>query len=306
MRNTQPSSLRKWIVFAITLTVLVIPFPTRAQGEFTLESVNVQLWPEFDQPSMLVIYDFRATTETDLPQELKVRVPAEALVIAVAVEQDGSLFTIPYEESEVDSTWKQVTLTVETLSEYHVEYYASLKINKEHRDYVYLWPGDYAVGSLAISLRVPLDTTEISTSPTMQETEPIGDGQTYLQWGTGNLKAGQQIPVTVTYKKSSDRLSAANQPLETSPVDENTPGRVSLSNYYPYILGGLGILLIVGGGLYFWQSGKGKTAPQKRHRSREENDDNAQIYCHQCGKRAQPGDRFCRTCGTRLRRDRSR
>ncbi|MFZ5908430.1 MAG: zinc ribbon domain-containing protein [Chloroflexota bacterium] len=303
MRRCLHTALRKWFVFSILVVLFAIPFPASAQGEITLESVNVQLWPEFDQPSMLVIYDVLASQATSLPQELKVRVPADAEVIAVAYEQDGGLFNVPYQEVDVDANWKQVLLTLETATTYHLEYYAPLAYDGSQRTFDYLWPGDYAVASLAVSVRVPVDTTEVTTDPPMQETIPGEDGQTYLQWGSGNLEAGQEVPITVTYLKTSDRLGASNQPLETGAVDENTPGRVSLNNYYPYILGGLGVLLIAGGVIYFWQSSKGKSVQHKRHRSREEGDGDEQVHCHQCGKRAQPGDRFCRACGTRLRRE---
>jgi len=303
MRRCLHTPLRKWFVFSILLVLFSFPLPASAQGEIMLESVNVQLWPEFDQPDMLVIYDLRVTQDTALPQELKVRVPADAEVIAVAYEQDGGLFNVPYDEAEVEAGWKQVSLTLETATTYHLEYYAPLTYDGSQRTFDYLWPGDYAVASLAVSVRVPIDTTEMITDPPMQETTSSGDGQTYLQWGSADLEAGQEVPITVDYVKTSDRLGASNQPLETGTVDENTAGRVSLNNYYPYILGGLGVLLIAGGVIYFWQSSKGKPGQRKRHRSWEEDEGDEQVHCHQCGKRAQPGDRFCRACGTRLRRE---
>ena len=151
-------------------------------------------------------------------------------------------------------------------------------------------------------MRVPIDTTEVTTDPQMQDATPAGSAQTYLEWGTSGLEAGEQVPVKVTYTKTSDRLSVSDQPLETGVVDESTEGRISLSNYLPYILGGLGVVLILAGGLYFWQSSQGKPEPRKRHRSHDKDSDGGDVYCHQCGKRAQANDRFCRTCGTRLRK----
>jgi hypothetical protein len=295
--------MRKWFIFFLFFTSIFIPLSASAQGEMALETVFVQLWPEFDQPSMLVIYDFRAAPGTLLPQDVKMRVPAEAQVIAVAQERENALFNIPYQETAIDTTWKQVTLTIETDTNYHLEYYAPLKRNGLQREFTYLWPGEYAVASLTVSLRTPLDTTEVSTQPTMSKMPVTDNGETYLQWNKENLAAGQQERVEIAYTKTTDRLSASTQPLEPGTVDEKTPGRVSLSNYYPYLLGGVGILLIAGGGIYFWQSSKGKPTPHKHHRSRSEENRNEPVHCHQCGKRAQPGDRFCRTCGTRLRRE---
>jgi hypothetical protein len=129
------------------------------------------------------------------------------------------------------------------------------------------------------------------------------NGQTTLEWETTNLEAGQQLPIKMTYTKTSDRLSISDQPLETGIVDDNTAGRISLSNYLPYILGASGILLILTGGLYFWQASKGRRGRRQRHQARDEESAGGDVYCHQCGKRAQPADRFCRTCGTRLRKE---
>ncbi len=295
--------MRKWLIFALSLALLFLPPTASAQGEVALDTVFVQMWPEFDQPKMLVIYDVRAAPATILPQDLNLRVPGDAEVIAVAQEQDGALFTIPYQETVIDSTWKKVTLTLETATTYRLEYYAPLQRNGLQRKFTYLWPGDYAVAALAVGLRVPLDTTDVDTQPTMLKMPPTGDGETYLQWSKDNLKVGQQESVEVTYTKTTERLSASVQPLEPGTVDEKTPGRVSLNNYFPYILGGLGLLLIAGGGLYFWQTSKSKVTSHHRHDTRAKENNKEQVHCHQCGKRAQPGDRFCRACGTRLRRE---
>jgi hypothetical protein len=192
---------------------------------------------------------------------------------------------------------------LDTPAVYHIEYYAPLTQSDSQREYVYTWPGDYKVSQFKVTVKVPVDTTEYRTDPQMRATTPTDGGQTTLEWGTSNLEAGEQLPIKFTYTKTSDKLGISDQPLETGTVNEDTQGRISLSNYLPYILGGLGILLILAGGLYFWQTSKGKNGPRQRHRVRDEVTDGEAIYCHQCGKRAQPGDRFCRTCGTRLRKE---
>lgn len=296
-------SLHKWLIILLLFALLTLPVPTNAQGQLALETVTVQLWPEFDQPAMLVIYDFTLSEGTSLPVDVTLRIPTDATLIAVAYAPTGNLLNVPYQEPYEEGDWQVVTLTVDTAAPYHIEYYAPLTRLNAQRDYVYLWPGEYAVGSFNVNIKVPVDTTEITTDPQMRKVALEGSAQTSLEWGTTELEAGQQLPIKLTYTRTSDQLSVSNQPLETGAVDESTQGRVSLSNYLPYILGGLGILLIVGGGIYFWQTSQGKPTPRKRHRSRDEDRDSEDIYCHQCGKRAQTGDRFCRTCGTRLRKE---
>jgi hypothetical protein len=295
-------STRKWLLLLL-IVVFTISFPVSAQGEITLETLTVQLWPEFDQPAMLVIYDFTLPEDTSFPADVTLRIPADATLIAVAYSPAGNLLNLPYQEPVEEGDWQVVTLTAEMPAVYHIEYYAPIERQDLQREYVYLWSGDYAVKTFNVSVRPPVDTTEITTDPQMRSATTEGSALSLLEWGTSDLEAGEELPIRVTYTKSSDRLGVSDQPLETGEVDENTQGRVSLNNYLPYILGGLGVLLILGGGLYFWQSSKGKPAPRRRHRRREESSEGGEVYCHQCGKRAQSGDRFCRTCGTRLRKE---
>jgi hypothetical protein len=293
----------KRLFLPLLLALLTIPVSVNAQAGVALDTLSVQLWPEFDQPAMLVIYDFTLAEGASLPIEITLRIPADANLIAVAHAPAGNLLNVPYQDPYEEDGWQVVTVPVDTTAIYHIEYYAPLIRADAQREYLFLWPGDYAVGNFNISVKVPVDTTEYTTDPQMRLTAPTDSGQTNLEWGTSNLEAGEQLPIRLTYSKTSDRLSASDQPLETGIVDESTEGRISLSNYLPYILGGLGILLIVSGGLYFWQSSKGRPGPRLRHSVRDDESGGGEVYCHQCGKRAQPADRFCRTCGTRLRKE---
>lgn len=296
-------SFHRWLFLPLLLTLLLVPFYVHAQNGIKIDTLNVQLWPEFDQPSMLVIYDFNLTKDASLPVNIDFRIPSDATLIAVAYAPSGSLLNVPYQEPVEQDGWQVVTFTIDTLAVYHIEYYAPLVRNDTQREYQYVWPGDFAVGTLTVSLKVPVDTIDYSTEPQMKAMAPADNGQTVLEWSSSNLEAGKEVPIKLTYTKPSDRLSISDQPLETGVINDSTAGRISLNNYLPYILGGLGILLIATGGLYFWQASKGKRGPRQRHTAREEESPGGEIYCHQCGKRAQPTDRFCRTCGTRLRKE---
>lgn len=296
-------SLHKWVLLPLLLVLLTMPIPASAQGNVILDTCTVQLWPEFDQPAMLVIYDFTLAEGTSLPVDITLRIPTDATLIAVANAPVGNLLNVPYQDPYEESGWQVVAFTIDTDTTYRIEYYAPLTRIDTQREYVYLWPGDYTVGTFNVSVRIPADTTEVTTDPQMRSSASEDNTQTSLEWETSNLEAGTQLPIKLTYSRTSDQLSVSNQPLETGTVDKSTQGRISLNNYLPYILGGLGVLLIVGGGIYFWQTSREKPTVRKRHRTRDEDHDSEDVYCHQCGKRAQPSDRFCRTCGTRLRKE---
>ena len=299
-------SFHKWLFLPLLLTLLIFPLPVEAQDGIELETLTVQLLPEFDQPAMLVILNAQLEPTVSLPTEVTFLLPGNVdkpFVVAVGpTAQTVTDQNINYAYQQ-NGEWLEVIVTA-NYPAIRIEYYDSgLTIQGENRTYTFLWPGNYAVGELKVNLRVPIDTTDVTTDPQMRNVTSADGQNTYLEWGTSNLEAGEQVPIKLIYTKTSDRLSVSDQPLETGTVDENTAGRISLSNYLPYILGGLGILLIVVGGLYFWQASKGKSSRRQRHHARDEESVGGEVYCHQCGKRAQPADRFCRTCGTRLRKE---
>jgi hypothetical protein len=254
---------------------------------------------------MLVIYDLRLPADTTLPVSITLRLPKDANLVAVASQAaDGSLLNADYQGPTAGDGWQTIAVQIPTAAIYHIEYYEPLSRAGDERDFSYLWAGDYAVDDLAISVRLPRDATNVSSDPSMESSlDP--DGTPYLRKDFGALGAEQQLPLQLTYKKSSDSLTASRQDLQPSqPLGAGTPGRVMLSNYLPYILGVLGMALIVGGAVYFWQSSRGRVlARERRHRRASEREDRqgSEVYCHQCGTRAHPGDRFCRVCGIRLR-----
>jgi len=77
----------------------------------------------------------------------------------------------------------------------------------------------------------------------------------------------------------------------------------------PWAFGLLGILLLVGGGWWYWHTGREQSQPAKRSRGQRQkplkelvaSSEQEATYCHQCGKRAGATDRFCRSCGSKLR-----
>ncbi len=295
--------MRKWLAVAFLLGVLAVPSSAGAQGGIKLASLEVQLWPEYDQPSMLLIYDFKLTEGASLPADVSIHLPKDANLIAVASQNaDGALVNAEYDGPTTSGDWQIVIVKVQTQTTYHLELYEPLSKSGSVRQFTYLWPGDHAVDDLGISLRVPVDTTNVTTDPMLQASQ-AADGTSYLQKDFGSLAAGQQVTLSINYTKTSDKLSVAQQNVQPSaPLDASTPGRVMLSNYLPYILGGLGLILIAGGVVYFWRSGKGSASEaHRRHPAKNEKGGQSDVYCHQCGTRAQVGDRFCRVCGTKLR-----
>ena len=295
--------MRKWLLILALGVFLIFPSPALAQGGITLDKVEIQLWPEYDRPNMLVIFEFTASKNTALPAQVTFHLPKDANVIAAAFYDNGALLNANYTPGAQDGNWQTLTITIDTATTYRFEYYQPISFAGRTRRFSYLWNADYAVKDLHIKVREPVDTISLSSGPAL---EKMQEGETTFYSGKPmSLAAGEQVTLNLQYEKSSDTLTVPASQVQTAPIDRTTSGRSLLNSYLPYILSGVGGILIIGGLLYYFLSNRGR--PQKPRRrirplSKIESEASAS-HCHQCGTRAKPGDRFCRVCGTRLRRD---
>ena len=311
--------MKRWFFPFITIMLFLIPWhKSAAQDAITIASLEIDLWPEYDRPEMLVIYRIELSPDVSLPAELSIKIPAAAgKPNAVAVrDPNGSLLNAPYEQ-EVSGDWVVITLTA-ALPGIQIEYYdPQLRINGSERNYEYTWLGDYPTESSFVQLQQPFDADQVVTIPAATNISQGSDGLTYHTIDLGSQPAGSASSVTVAYKKNTDALGVERFDVQPSaPISERTSGRVNFMNILSWGAGVLGILLLVGGVWWYWQTGREKPKTRRRSRGRRPAhqvkraskvdqsspgtaDDG--VYCHHCGKRAETGDRFCRSCGTKLR-----
>jgi len=296
----------KWLVFTVLLGLLIFPSLVSAQGETKLEAINLELWSEYDQPSMLVIYQFMVAQETPLPAEVTLRFPKNSNLVAVAVEHNGELFNKNFMPPVEQGNWQTIEIKAETYEPHRIEYYQPLIQDGNQRQFKFQWFGDYYVKEFTVNVLLPADSTELVTSPPLEDTATTPDGLLTVGTVTKNdLKMMNSFQFGLEYQRTSTTLvkpeHATAQVKPAIPVDEDTPGRVSITNL-PLIIGGFGLALIVIALFSYWRSTQSsESQPRKRPRHTSEEMEEGQEYCHECGTRAHAGDRFCRTCGSRLR-----
>jgi len=301
--------LGKKITLTILFALFVFIVPVQAQDALRFDTLTIDLWPEYDRPSMLVIYKAELSPEVSLPAEITLRIPVEAgAPVVVAVGPDANSVADSVFETQVMGEWLEVSF-IATTPAIQLEYYDPRLIKDGAlRSFDFTWPGDYGVNTLVLQAQQPLGATNMMVSPQMGRMVQDQVGFTYDIIDVGELEQAETFELGVSYEKESDALSVES--LQIQPSATITPGSsnlFSLDQPWIWFLIALGVILIGGGGYWYWRSGQEETQPQKRkqRRSAKVSQDGVPagktVYCHQCGKRATPGDVFCRTCGTRLR-----
>jgi hypothetical protein len=159
-------------------------------------------------------------------------------------------------------------LTITTTSpQVQVEYYTALVKNGTTRHIVFDWAGDYAVEKLEVNFLRPLGAESPTISLPPVDTSPGQDGLTNYRIEAADLMAGKPFTLTIDYQRQTDALSISSLPVQAaSTPGPDTPGHVSMTGILPWVLAGIGLLLIVAGivGFVVWQRGGQVSTAVKR------------------------------------------
>lgn len=308
---------KKLLMFIIFLTIFT-PQAAFSQEQINFSELQISIWPEYDRPGVLVIYDIKLSPDADLPADITLLIPAAAgAPHAVASRQpDGALIYIPSYRQNLAGDWTELEFTT-TSPDVWVEYYdPTLTKDGNNRTYEFLWPGDHSVGQLFVQVKQPVDATEMRITPNMGNGVVGQDGLIQYNANLGQLNSGQKFTLRTNYQKENENLSVSGLNVEPLGLTQETSASISstLVNGVDskFILLGVGLLvgigLIITAGLWFWQTEKNKDKNNSRRKYYNRRSSTpsevvkpSPVYCHQCGKRAQGGDRFCRSCGSLLR-----
>ena len=289
------------LLVAMALFAIATPGCGAAQTTPQIERLQVDLWPEFDRPDMLIIFRGTLANDLSLPATLTLRLPARVGEPHAVAYDDGSggLLEADYTTQRTDE-WLVVTLETPG-SEFQLEFYDSLTEVGDRRSYTFVWPGDYAVGQLDLFLLPPPGPSEIQTDLVLSPVEQ-GQGAMGYKGTLGSLAAGQTLQVTMSY----DDTTISVGKVVTRPDREE-------SDNTPLIAGAtiLAVVLAIGGAVWYTRRLRPQRAavsPDLQHRARRKGraarkrpgqaKPSDAGYCTQCGHPLRTNDRFCGQCGT--------
>ena len=125
----------------------------------TVENLAVDIWPDYDRPSVLVLFTGVLPASATLPATITIPLPDNADLTAVAriTAEDNLIDDIAFDENE-----QGVTLTTPE-PRFRVEYYMPYDLAGDERTFTFEWLAELSVSEMLVSVQQPVGTVEMMT-----------------------------------------------------------------------------------------------------------------------------------------------
>ena len=265
-----------------------------------IDSLGIEIWPDYDKPSVLVLLTGALPADTRLPASVTIPLPEEARLNAVARidGKDGNMKDDIFSSIEPPGTLMFTTPDLR----FRVEYYFPYTVNKNQISFDYNWLADLTVNNFQLRIQRPTSAGTLNTKPATASVVRSGDGFDYHSFPVRIVPAGQSFSLQVDYKISAAQLSTENLPATNTSIQTAelpaTPGSGFGINWAlaAVVTGGLLIIAAL-----IWSTASRRSSPsiRKPNDSRVERQSRAE-FCRNCGEPTDEGDKFCSGCGTEL------
>lgn len=303
------TGVRAGIAAALMVALLCAPGVSAQTPPVELAQWDIEVWPEYDRPAVLVLLSGALPEDTAFPAEVRIPVPADADINAVAYpNEEGRLISIPW-RTEASASGLDVVFSA-AQPDFVVEYYADVISPPPDRSFELVLVTPYAVPQASLALRQPARASDMQIMPAMTQDGVDSGGNPLYTLQLGALSAGQEIPLSVSYTKTdaNPTISSAVVGDEAgAPVEQNALG----GNWLPLAAGVLIGVAAIAALVYFVQRRRQRAGMSRQARRREARDKGGApahaptaaakpaqpLFCPQCGAQYGATDKFCRSCG---------
>jgi len=235
--------MARWFLFLVMTAALWMPQNVQAQGQVEFEYLLVSIYPEYDRPEVLVIFQATLPANAPLPEQMSLRIPSDALDFQLAYPGSNGLYMLPY-TTVAEGNWLRINFRPAT-NEIHWEYYdVHLFKIMQQRNFEFTWPGDYPVKSLSFEVIKPVNASQVKISPNLGSERQGDNGLIYYSAMIGSLEAGSTFLLNLSYQKPDDRLVVSPDTTRTEqPAVQAGTGQATISNLISWLLSLLGVFL---------------------------------------------------------------
>ncbi|KAA0257150.1 hypothetical protein FHQ18_11315 [Deferribacter autotrophicus] len=207
-----PKNLFKKFLILIFLFISASAFAET----MTMKQLYYSIWPEYDKPSVLVIYSGKFINDTGKPfnDELIYYAPKGAKINMLCETENGMLclrYLVEDMGDYIKITWKP-SRTINPGEEFPVmfEYYIDyLNLNNSNRSFNHLFRAAFPIQNMTVEVKQPTDSTQFEMIPKPHWNQLDGDFTNYYL-NLKDIKENEKISFKISYVRNSSEPSIKN------------------------------------------------------------------------------------------------
>ncbi len=191
-------------IAALAASMLMLTtFTTQAwAAELSATQMKVSVWPEYDDPRVLVINQAELDPNVQLPADVTFNVPKGAEIgMACEVDSGGGHSCKPYQLVDMGD-YQALTYEVEAQKTIFLEYYYdAFPAGTPERAFDFQYRPGFSVANTTIEVQEPLRSSGFTVDPPLPKTSKDSEGLSYHLQDYADLPMDEPLSVKVSYSK---------------------------------------------------------------------------------------------------------
>ena len=278
------------------------PVAEPAAGDIRLQHLSVSIWPEYDDPRVLVILRGELAPQSPTPTRIRLPLPKGAeLLGAGMISPQNELLNHPHERVPGDAS-DTLLLTLPTRRFFAEWYYDPFGKREPARQFAYALALAYAIAQLDVDILQPDAATDfrVDPEPMRQDVDPRGGKHHRFTYRDLEPEAARAFQIA--YVKTTEAPSVAKPNANAKAGNAQASGLSRNAKTWVAFIMVAGFAVIFAGAVFIFRNKQpapaqptiAPPAPASEAAAAGPN------YCSNCGRQLQAAYAFCPGCGQPL------
>jgi hypothetical protein len=205
--GVQRKLMFKWILSFLLLFITIIPVQVYSEDKaLKIGRMKVSVWPEYDTPGVLVVYEGRFADKDAFPAQITFIFPkgVTRLTDACSLSPKGQHFCQIY-DIEKKGDYNQVSMNM-PYGNFFIDFqYDPFKGGKD-KSFEYVIQSKYEIMNLEVNIQQPLRSSDFTIAPASSKQTRDGDFIQY-NYSIKDITANQGVRFKINYIKEDNNPS---------------------------------------------------------------------------------------------------
>ena len=237
------------MVFAFSFSIFPIA-DVMAEGDLSIGRMRISVWPEHDDPGVLVIYDGRFVDSSQFPTKTSFFIPKGVVISDVcSLSPEGQHYCQLYEIVKGDGARDKVVMSLPFPNFYLSFHTEALDLTSENRAVEFSALANHPIENIEMDIQQPLRSNAFKIDPDDGD-QSEKKGFNHFKYEMEDIAKGEEILFKISYIKADIKPSvdikygtmASNDRTWGSPYDRQRNAKTLI-----YAIFGTGVAVAVAG-----------------------------------------------------------